>query len=340
MMPVDRFLEAERHVRPYVRETPLLFSGRLSERCGARLYLKLENLQHTGSFKARGAMRKVLALSGEQRGRGVVTASTGNHGAATAHAGRQVGVDVTVMVPHGASPSKVERIRKLGATVEFFGGDSAKTEMRAREIAAERGLLFISPYNDDEVIAGQGTVGVELLRQCPDLDAVVVAVGGGGLIGGIASYLKGSRPGIQVLGCSPVNSAVMVESVRQGKILDLPSLPTLSDGTAGGVEPGAITFELCRTLVDDYDLVSESEIEDAMRLAFEDERLIIEGSAGVAIASALRQAARWPDRRVAVVICGGNIGSAEWAAVMEAGSGKREMGSGKWEVGSGRGDPK
>jgi threonine dehydratase len=313
----DRVREAERRIRPHARETPLLHSAALSERVGGRVFLKLESLQHTGSFKLRGALNKLLGLAPEERARGVVTASTGNHGAATAFAGRLTGIVPTVFVPHSAVPTKIDRIRRLGATVELFGTDSAETELHARAVAARSDRIFLSPYNDWDVVAGQGTIAVELERQCPEIGAVIVALGGGGLIGGIAGYLDQVRPSARVVACSPENSAVMAASIRAGRILDLPSRPTLSDGTAGGVEPGAITFDLCRELIDDVDLVTEAEIAAAMRLAFEEEGLVIEGAAGVAIASVLTRPERFAGQDVVVVICGGNVQLESWIRVVE-----------------------
>ncbi len=311
-------IEAAERIRPHVRETPFFESTGISEVVLTQVFLKLENLQVTGSFKARGALNKILGLSGAERARGVVTASSGNHGAAVANAGRQAGLSPTVFLPENAAPIKVDTIRKLGARVEFFGDDSGLTELHARKVAGAGGQVYVSPYNDFAVVAGQGTIGLEMLAQCPTLSAVVVSVGGGGLIGGIASYLKAIRPGMLVIGSSPRNSCVMAESVRRGEILDLPSLPTLSDGTAGGVEPGAVTFELCRDLVDEYDLPSEEEIAAAMRLAFDAERLVVEGAAGVAIATAIRRRDRLAGKVVGVLLCGGNVGAAEWSAAVGA----------------------
>jgi threonine dehydratase len=304
----ERIEAADRRIRPHARETPLIHSPALSELAGAEIYLKLENLQRTGSFKVRGALNKLLSLPESDRRRGVITASTGNHGAATAFAAGKVGVRVTVYVPHTASTSKVDRIRRLGAAVEFHGEDSGRTEIYARQVAEREGKCFVSPYNDLEIVAGQGTIGVELLRQEPSLDAAVIALGGGGLLGGIATYLKAVKPASWIVGCSPRNSAVMIQSIEQGAILDLPSSPTLSDGTAGGVEPGAITFDLCRDSADEYDLVDEDEIAEAMRLLYQEERLVVEGAAGVALASALHRRERLAGKKVAVLLCGGNLG--------------------------------
>jgi threonine dehydratase len=299
---------AEARIRPHIRETYLEASPYFSEASGAEVYLKLENLQHTGSFKVRGALNKILAMTPEQRSRGVVTASTGNHGAAVAFACNQVGARGLVFVPENASPDKVEAVRRRGAEVRTYGPDCAATEAFARRYAEEKNLVYISPYNDPDVVAGQGTVGVELARQLNDVDAVFVALGGGGLISGVAGYLKSVRPEVQVIGCSPENSAVMVESVRAGRILELTSLPTLSDGTAGGVEPGAITFDLCRELVDDYVTVSEDAIAENLRAFMQAHHMMIEGSAAVALAGWRQIADRWAGKKIVVILCGANIG--------------------------------
>jgi threonine dehydratase len=305
---------AARRIASFARRTPLLRSLPLSEATGAEIHLKLESLQYTGSFKLRGALNKVLSLTDAERARGVITASTGNHGAAVAFALRTVGLSGTVYVPETANPHKVSRIEALGARVASYGRDSADAEAEARRVAEAEGRVFISPYNDPLVVAGQGTVGLEIAAELDPIDAVVVAVGGGGLISGIAGYLDAVSPATRIIGCSPKNSAVMYESVRSGAIVQMESLPTLSDGTAGGVEPGAITFEWCRTLVDEWELVEEREIAEAMRRVRDDDHLVIEGAAAVAVVAAVRLAGRWPGGRIAVVICGGNVSSAECGA--------------------------
>ncbi len=305
---IAEILRAERRIRPHLRETALEPSPVLSEQTGCNVFLKLENLQRSGSFKFRGAINKLLALSDDERRRGIVTASSGNHGAAVALGLGTVGARGTVFVPEAASPTKVEAIRRSGAQVRHYGIDGVDTEIHARDHARRNGLTFISPYNDPQVVAGQGTIGVELARQIERIDAVFAAVGGGGLISGVAGFLKSMDAATRVIGCSPANSAVMAASVRAGRILDLESKPTLSDGTAGGIEPGAITFDLCRTLVDDFVEVSEDQIATAMRGFMETHHMMIEGAAGVAVASLLKTADRFHGKNVVVVLCGANIG--------------------------------
>jgi threonine dehydratase len=298
---------AESRIRPYIRETYLEYSPYYSELSGANVHFKLENLQHTGSFKARGAMSKLRSLAPNELERGVVAASTGNHGAAVAWALGTLGAKGVVFVPENASPDKVKVVGRLGAEVRYHGDDCAVAEARARAYAEENGMVYVSPYNDVQVVGGQGTVAVELQRQLGNFDAVFVSLGGGGLISGIAGYLKSVRPDVHIIGCSPENSKVMIRSVLAGEILDLPSLPTLSDGTAGGVEPGAITFDLCRTLVDEYATVTEDDIAERLREFIRTHHMMIEGSAAVVIASLMKTRERFVDRNVVVVLCGANI---------------------------------
>jgi threonine dehydratase len=303
---VERITQAERLIRPYVRETPVVQSLALSEATGADVWLKCENLQVTGSFKARGATHRLLSLSDDVRGRGVVAASSGNHGVGVAYAGNALGIPVTVYVPDFVSPAKADGMRRLGARVVEFGTDGLDTEQEARRVADAHGQAYVSPYNDWSVVAGQGTVGVELERQLEDIGTVIVAVGGGGLIGGIGAYLKHRAPNVRVVGAQPANSNVMIESMRAGRVVEQPSLPTLSDGTAGGIELETVTFPLCRSVVDEWVEIEEASIADSIRHAVEVEHMLIEGSAGVAIA-ALSKCAPLARGRVVVVLCGANI---------------------------------
>lgn len=298
---------AEVRIRPHIKKTPLEESAYLSRLGGASVLCKLENLQYTGAFKIRGAMNKVLSLSSKERSQGVVTASTGNHGAGVAFSLKSLGAPGMVFVPETTPKAKAQAIELLGAKVERFGMDCAETEAHARAHAERNDMTYISPYNDPHVVAGQGTIGLELAEQAADLDAVFVALGGGGLISGIGGYLKSVHPDVCIVGCSPQNSKVMIDSVIAGEILDLPSLPTLSDSTAGGVEPGAITFDLCSDIVDEFVTVTEEEIRENLCSFMEAHHMLIEGAAAVPIASYLKLCNAWRGKKVAIVICGANI---------------------------------
>ncbi len=300
-------IAAEKRIRPYIRETILEYSPYYSRPIEANVHFKLENLQHTGSFKLRGAMHKMLSLTRAQRDRGVVTASTGNHGAAVAYSLGKLDASGIVFVPDNASPVKVQAIERLGAEVQYFGNDTADTEAHARKFAEQNGLTYIPPYNDLQVIGGQGTIAVELVKELKKIDAVFVALGGGGLISGLAGYLKSIHPGMEIIGCSPQNSQVMIRSVGAGKILDLPSLPTISDGTAGGIEPGSVTFDLCRELIDDYETVTEDEIKASLGEFLQTQHMLIEGAAAVAVAAMVKRRDRLAGKNVVVIICGANI---------------------------------
>ncbi|MBY8974629.1 threonine/serine dehydratase [Rhodobacteraceae bacterium NNCM2] len=316
---VENILRADRRIKAVdggARETPLDEAGAFGERTGATVLLKAEHLQRTGSFKMRGAMNKVLSLSAAEREKGIITASSGNHGMATTEAARAGGVEATIYLPESVSPLKLANMTRLGAKTVLVPGNGVECERAARTAAGEAGKTYVSPYSDWDVIAGQGTVGVELAAQCPDLAAVYVCVGGGGLISGIGSYLGRVLPSVDIIGCWPENSPAMHGCLEKGEIWDVPESDTLSDGSAGGIEEGAITFPLCREVIDRHVLVSESEIAEAMRQIAATERFIIEGAAGVAVAAALRTAGDYAGRKIAVVICGRNIAFETFSAVM------------------------
>ncbi len=304
---VNEVKQADKRIHGHIRKTYLEHSASYSEKTGADVFFKLENLQHTGSFKARGALNKILSLSEKERARGVVTASSGNHGAATSFALSQIDCSGIVFLPENASPAKIDAIRRLGAEIRFHGTDSGKTELAAIEFARENNRTWVSPYNDATIIGGQGTIGIELVEQHEKLDAVFIAVGGGGLISGVSSYLKSVWPDVKMIGVSPENSAVMMKSVEAGEILDIPSLDTLSDGSAGGIEPGTITFPLACDLVDQWVSVSEDEIATELKDFMGLHHQMIEGAAAAAIAGFTKTAAQWKGKSVAIIICGANI---------------------------------
>ncbi|HTO31520.1 MAG TPA: threonine/serine dehydratase [Pararhizobium sp.] len=305
--PFQAIEAAEKRIRPFVRETYLEASPYLSEAVGADVHVKLEHLQHTGSFKLRGAFNKILALGDAAKTTPVITASSGNHGAAVSYALNQIGGRGIVFVPENASEAKLATIRHYGAEVRFHGTDTVQTEEHARAFAEAENGVYVPPYNDIDVIGGQGTVAVEILRQLPNVGTVFASVGGGGLISGIASYLKAKAPNVKVIGCSPEASRVMAASVAADRVLDLESDDTLSDGTAGGLEPDTITFEICRDLVDAWVDVSEDEIAKAMRMFVEQHHMLVEGAAGVAIAAALKADRNLIDGPVVIVSCGRNV---------------------------------
>ena len=305
----DDVLASYDRSKNYIRKTPLDHSPSLSELINGEVYLKLENVQKTGSFKFRGAISKITSLNSDQRNKGVVTASTGNHGAAVSLAMKILDVNGKIVVPKNIARNKLENIKKLGGIVEFYGKDCIESEFRAQEISKESGSAYISPYNDPDIVTGQGTIAVELDNQLNDIDEVIVSVGGGGLISGIGGYLKQVQPKVQMVACSPKNSCVMYESLNAGRILDLPSKQTLSDGTAGGVEEGSITFDICKEIIDDFVLVTEREIASGIRTAINDDHQLIEGSAGAAIAALFKRKKTLIGKRVIIIICGGNINS-------------------------------
>lgn len=280
------------------------------------LFLKCEHLQHTGSFKLRGAVNRLQHLTSQERARGVVAASTGNHGQGVARAAGALGVEATVYVPEAAAPVKIEPMRALGAKVMAVPGDGLAAELAARAAAESSCQVFVSPYNDPLVVAGQGTIGLEIDAALPELDAVFVSVGGGGLISGIGAWLKHRQPDIRIYGCWPENAPTMARCLERGEIFEVAESATLSDGTAGGVEPDAITFDSCRTWVDEHVFVSEAEIGAALATLASEERWIVEGAAGVALAGCLQRTSALTGQRVAVVLCGRNIDFARFLAAI------------------------
>jgi threonine dehydratase len=308
--------DAAQRISGHVERTELRKSSSFSKDLAADVFFKLENNQTTGSFKLRGATNRLMTLSEQERARGCVAASSGNHGAAVACAMQKLDASGVIFVPEQTSSAKTDKIKSYGGEVRYFGTDGLDTEQHARDYAEQHGMLYLSPYNDEQVIAGQGTCGVEILEQLPSVDVVFVAVGGGGLIGGIGAVLKAHNSNIRIYGCQPKASAVMAHSVEAGEILDLPSEATLSDGTAGGIEAGAITLPLNQAVVDEFVLVDESQIAAAMRLYVDRESQTIEGAAGVAVAALLVKKEQVAGLNAVVVVCGGNIAEDKLATLM------------------------
>jgi threonine dehydratase len=315
-------LRARLRIGDAATRTPLVGSQALAQAAGAdEVRLKLEHLQPTGSFKVRGAESAVAAVAarGTSQVR-LVTASSGNHGIAVARAAARHGVSVTILVGGSVSPAKLERLRELETdtcTVEIFGRDTDDTEPEARRRHDLGAAVYVSPYNDPEVIAGQGTVGLEILEDWPEVDTVVVPAGGGGLISGIGLWVKAVSPTVRLVGVQPAASPPLHAFLGTGSARWVPIAPTLADGVAGNVEKGSITLRLVRRLVDEIVVVEEDAIADAMRWAWKGPHHRLEGSGALGIAALLSGALGPLDgRRVAVVMTGGNVDEASFEAVL------------------------
>jgi threonine dehydratase len=301
-------LEAEKRIREHIRETHVEYSPFLSQSGDCNVYLKLENLQLSGSFKLRGVMNKVLSLAKKERKIGLVTASSGNHGAAFAYALKKLGLKGTIFMPSISNQAKIEGLRYYDAELKFHGTDCVEAEVFARNTAGKNHLQYISPYNDLKIIGGQATIGIELQRQIKNINTVLVPVGGGGLISGIAGYLKSIDKNIEIIGCQPENSAVMYESIKAGRIVEMESKPTLADGAAGGIEKGTITFNICKKYVDDFILVTEEEIKEGIKLFIEKHNILLEGTAVLPAASYLKTIEKFKNKNVVLILSGARIG--------------------------------
>jgi threonine dehydratase len=298
-------LAAER-IKTYVVRTPMERSQRLSELAGSEVWLKFECFQLTGSFKLRGALNALRLLGA--RGAKVVTASAGNHGLGVARAAALLGAEATVVVPTTASPAKVEALRHSGAELVQTGETYDEAEVAGIRLARERGLPFVSPYNDAAVVAGGGTIALEILEDLPTLAALVVPAGGGGLISGVATAAHGVDPEIQIYGVQSEASPALHAAMSAGRLVTVEVSDSLADGLAGNVEPGSITFDLLTTHVREVLLVSEEQIAEAMRWLLVNEHVLVEGSAAVGAAALLQH--KVPTRGpVVVILTGRNVAS-------------------------------
>ena len=317
MRQIDVRRAAER-ITPLARQTPVVPAPILSTLLGGvSVWLKLENLQVTGSFKVRGAANKIASLDKEDRERGIVTCSSGNHGRAVAYVAEALAISATVCVPEGVEPVKLEAIRQHGAEVVLHGTTYDEAEARSLEIQQERGLAYVHPFDDPLVIAGQGTIGLELVEQIPSLSTVVVPLSGGGLIAGIASAVKDWSSDCRVIGVSAKNASVMYQSLRAGAPLAAPEKETIASALAGGIDlDNRHSFDLVRALVAQHVLVSEEEIREAMRFAASEQNVVVEGGGAVAIAAVLSKKLVDLSGDVALVVSGGNVDPSLLAEVL------------------------
>jgi len=317
--------EASENRASEMLRTPLQLSVGLSRLFDANVLLKCEHLQTTGSFKYRGASNKMRLLPRDRREAGVITASSGNHGQAVALAGRHAGVPVMVYASSKAAPTKLAAIRAHGAELRLIDGGGLEAELAAGAEAARTGRLFVSPYNDLDVIAGQGTIGLEIIENARHVDAVFLSVGGGGLASGIGVALNVYAPHAKLIGCWPTNSPALLRAIEAGEIHSVEESDTISDGTAGGIEPGSVTLEICARVIHRRVEVQELLIKEAMWALAEHDHWMVEGAAGVALAglSSLRKDMK--GKTVVVVLCGRNISAEIYRSAISEGQAQRHF---------------
>jgi len=300
-------LEAVERCQDFLSPTPLEYSMYLSKKIDGEVWLKLDSMQRTTSFKFRGAINKILSLTEEELDKGVVSASTGNYALAVAEAVKIRKRRATIYVAEDIEPSRLELLRAHELDLVIYGEGAWDAEKKARRIAEEEDKIYVSPYNDPIVLGGQGTCGYEISKQLPDLDVALFACGCGGLLGGSAGWLKFHNPEVEVFGVSPENSPVMYESIRAEKIVEMEILPTLADTSAGCADLDSITLEPCQRYATDIVLLTEKEIEESIRLLFEQHRLVVEGSGALSVGGLLKRKERFKGKKVVATVCGRNI---------------------------------
>lgn len=299
---------ARKRISSLVSKTPLIKSLMLSEETGASVFLKLETVHQTGSFKIRGAVNKVLSLTPEEQRRGIATFSTGNHGLAVAYVAQRLGIPAVVCVSERVPPVKVEALRRLGASVRVYGQSQDDAEAYCYQLEKEQGLTVVKPFDDPWVIAGQGTIGLELLEDLPEIDTAIVPLSGGGLLAGIAMALKSNDPAIRVVGVSTARCAAMYESLRAGRPVVVPEEDRLADALLGGIgQDNRYTFRMVKEYVDEVALVSEEEIAEGMAYLFRRHRLVVEGAAATGVAALVHRKVAPPGSNIAIIISGNNV---------------------------------
>jgi threonine dehydratase len=318
MLDASDVAAARKRLEGAIYETPCAYSRTLSELSGVRCFVKLENLQMTGSFKERGAANLLLQLGPAERARGVAAASAGNHGLAVAFHAARLGVSAVIVMPEWAPLIKVTSSRRHGAEVILSGANYDEAYGRARQVATERGLAFVHPFDDERVIAGQGTLGLELLEQCPDMDAVVVPIGGGGLVGGVGLAIKAARPEVRVIGVQAEALDAMKQALATGTRTTVPPASTIADGI-GVRQVGEITLDLARHYLDDVVTVTEEELANAILLLLEIEKTVVEGAGAAPLAALLNRRLGLEAKNVVLVLSGGNIDVTMIARIIERG---------------------
>jgi threonine dehydratase len=300
-----------------VRRTPLKLSRALSNLTGSNVYLKLETVHDTGAFKIRGATNHILNLSDKDRSRGVVAVSTGNHGRAVAYAAKRCGIRAVVCMSELVPENKVQGVRDLGAEVRIVGKTQDDAEKEADRLIEEEELISVHPFDDPHVIAGQGTIGIELLEDLPDIDTVIVPLSGGGLMGGIALVLKSASPDIRMIGVSMQRGPAMIESIRAGKPVPVEERPTLADSLGGGIGlQNKYTFDLVQRFVDEYHVVNEKQIADGMRQLYRGDNVVAEGGASVGVAALIAGLVPKLEGNIVCVVSGANVNMNKFTGIV------------------------
>jgi threonine dehydratase len=306
IQPANVF-QALKRIKSSIIRTPLIHSILLTEQAGVPIYLKLENLQNTGSFKFRGATNKLLSLSDREKALGVITVSSGNHGRAVAYTARRLGIKAVICLSEKTPKNKIEGIRRCSPEVMIQGSSYDEAELVAIRLGAERGLVFIDSFDDPQVIAGQGTIGFEIFEDLPEVENILAPVSGGGLASGVSLFAKYANPDVNMLGVSMERAPVMVTSLKLGHQVTLPEEPTLADGLKGGIGlENHYTFKICQQLLDDTLLVSEEEIASAMTFLFKEHRLVVEGSGAVGVAAVMSGKFK-PRGKTVIILSGSNV---------------------------------
>jgi len=309
IIDINHIKDAKKALKPLIKKTALKYSHFLSSICQGTIYLKLENNQLSHSFKIRGAFNKILKLTLEEKQKGIITCSSGNHGLATAIAAKKLNVAAKIVIPETTPRKKVDKIKKYNVDLVLYG-DYDEAEQKALELACKEGKTYISPYNDVDVIAGQGTIGLEILEEFPEVEKVLAPVGGGGLCAGVAIAMKNKNRAIEVIGVQSEASPVMYESLRAGKILkseELKIQSSLADGLSGGIEEGSVTFKVAQKNVDEIVLVKEETIKEAIRLLWEKDGQVVEGAGAVGPAVVIENKEHFKNKKTVIILSGGNI---------------------------------
>ena len=316
MLTLQDIRDAADRLQGHLLNTPCVESRTLSDIVGAQVFLKFENLQFTASFKERGACNRLALLTDDERARGVVAMSAGNHAQGVAYHAQRLGLRAVIVMPRFTPGVKVERTRGFGAEVVLHGDTLEEARLHAYALAESQRLTFVHPYDDEAVAAGQGTLGLEMLQAVPDLDTLVIAVGGGGLISGVATAAKAIKPGIEIIGVQTSRFPAMVNAIKGTHHAQGTS--TIAEGIAVGT-PGKITQEIIQRLVDDLVLVEEGDIEQAVLMLLEIEKTLVEGAGAAGLAALVRYPERFKGKKVGLVLCGGNIDPLLLAAIIERG---------------------